>query len=93
MSRQHLYTRFFIRLVVGLGLLISLMVLSSLLIGAQSAGNSINAFTTTSYETTDVWIMDVSRMQFVHLRVNGHKNDIPVWSTQERQITFFPRTP
>ena len=92
MSHQRYYARF-IRLVVGLGLLISLMVLTSLLIGAQSAGNTISAFTTTSFQTTDVWIMDVSRMQFVHLRVSGHKDDIPVWSTQERQITYFPRTP
>lgn len=93
MSRQRLYTTFFIRLVVGLNLLISLMVLSSLLVGAQSAGNTISAFTTTSFQTSDVWIMDVSRMQFVHLRVSGHKDDVPVWSTQERQLMYFPRTP
>ena len=85
--------KFIIRLVVFLSILVSLMVLSSLLIGAQSTGNTISAFTTTSFRTTDVWIMDVSRMQFVHIQVSGHKDDVPVWSPQERQLMYFPRMP
>jgi len=93
MPRKSRYTTFIIRLVAFLSVLVSLMVLFSLLIGAQSAGNTISAFTTTSFRTTDVWIMDVSRMQFVHIQVTGHKDDIPIWSSQDRQLTYFPRTP
>jgi hypothetical protein len=83
-NRKSYYTTFFIRLVTFLSIVVSLMVLSALLIGAQSAGNTISAFTTTAFETTDVWIMDVSRTQFVHIQVTGHHNDVPVWSPQER---------
>ena len=76
-----------------LGIVVSLMVLCCLFIGAQSAGDTISAFTTTSVETTDVWVMDISRMKYVRLQVKGQQDNIPVWSTQERRLVYFPRTP
>jgi hypothetical protein len=91
--KAHTYTRVFIRLTVMLTVLVSLTVLCCLFIGAQSAGETISAFTTTSVETTDVWVMDVSRMKYVRLQVKGQQDNIPVWSTQERRLLYFPRTP
>jgi Tol biopolymer transport system component len=65
--------------------------LFSLLMGAQTSGQSISVFTTNLQETTDVWVMDVSRNQFIHIQVSGHQNNIPVWSREERQIVYYPR--
>ena len=91
--KAHSYTNVFIRLTVLLGVVVSLMVLCCLVIGAQSPGDTISAFTTTSVETTDVWVMDISRMKYVRLQVKGQQDNIPVWSTQERRLVYFPRTP
>ena len=87
------YRRFVLRLTLVLGVVMVAALAGCLLLGAASAGDTISAFTTTAYQTTDVWLMDVSRMQFVHLQVTGQKNDIPVWSTQERRLVYYPRTP
>ncbi|MBA3871982.1 MAG: hypothetical protein H0X30_22785 [Anaerolineae bacterium] len=87
------YRNFILRLTALITLLAVAALLSSLWIGAQTAGDTISAFTTTTVETTDVWVMDVSRMKYVHLQVSGHQDDIPVWSAQERRLTYFPRTP
>ena len=87
------YRSFVLRFTLLLsGVMVAALVLC-LLLGAASAGDTISAFTTTAYETTDVWLMDVSRMQFVHLQVTGQKNNIPVWSTRERRLVYYPRTP
>ena len=80
-----------IKFVVLMGLAVSMMVLGCLLIGATSAGDTISAFTTNTRETTDVWIMDVSRMKYVHLHVTGQGDNLPVWSPQERRLTYFAR--
>ena len=87
------YRYFILRLTALMTLLTVAALLSSLWIGTQTAGDTISAFTTTTVETTDVWVMDVSRMKYVHLKVSGHQDDIPVWSPQERRLTYFPRTP
>ena len=87
------YRRFVLRLTLVLGMVMVAALVCCLLLGAASAGDTISAFTTTAYQTTDVWLMDVSRMQFVHLQVTGQKNNIPVWSTQERRLVYYPRTP
>lgn len=85
------YHHFILRLTLVMGLAMVVAIVLCLALGAQSAGNTISAFTTNSLQTTDVWLMDVSRMQYVHLQVSGHQDDIPVWSTQERRLIFFPR--
>lgn len=87
------YRYFILRLMALVTLLAVAALLSSLWIGAQTAGDTISAFTTTTFETTDVWVMDVSRNKYVHLYVSGHQDDIPVWSAQERRLIYFPRTP
>ena len=87
------YRRFVLRFTLLMGVIMAAALIVSLLLGAASAGDTISAFTTTAYQTTDVWLMDVSRMQFVHLQVTGQKNNIPVWSTQERRLVYYPRTP
>jgi hypothetical protein len=86
------YMRFIVRLTLWLGVFVMLMIVGCLLIGAVSTGSTISAFTTNTSETTDVWIMDVSRMKYVHLQVTGEQNNIPVWSTQERRLIYYPRS-
>lgn len=85
------YRRFVVHLTIWLVLVIVAALLFCLFIGAQSSGQSISAFTTNSQQTTDVWVMDVSRNKFIHIQVSGHQNHIPVWSTEERQIVYYPR--
>jgi len=80
-----------LRLTMLLGLMIVAALLFSLLTGARSSGRSISVFTTNAQQTTDVWVMDVSRNLFIHLYVSGHQNNIPVWSTEERRIVYYPR--
>jgi len=87
------YSFFVLRLTALLGLVIVVVLLSCLWIGDHSSGDTISAFTTNTQQTTDVWVMDVSRNQFIHLQVTGHENNIPVWSPIERRIIYFPRTP
>ncbi len=86
------YTYFVLRLSTILSLVIVALLLSCLLIGAQSSGDTISVFTTNAQQTTDVWVMDVSRNKFIHLQVAGHENNIPVWSPEARQIVYYPRT-
>ena len=87
------YGLFILRLTFLLGLIMVVALLSCLLIGAQAAGDTISVFTTNTQQTTDVWVLDVSRNQFIHLQVTGHQNNIPVWSPQERRLVYYPRTP
>ncbi len=87
------YGFFFLRLAALLGLIILAVLLSCLFIGAQSSGDTISVFTTNTQQTTAVWVMDVSRNKFIYLQVTGHGNNIPVWSSEEHRIVYYPRTP
>jgi hypothetical protein len=87
------YRGFVWRITAMVTMMIVAIMLLCLLLGDQSSGGSISAFTTNSLFTTDVWVMDVSRSKYVRFRVSGHANDIPVWSTEERRIVYYPRIP
>lgn len=83
--------RYFLKVVVIFTLSVCLLTLAALYMGDCSSGDTISAFTTNTHETTDVWVMDVSRMQYVRLHVSGQGDKLPVWSTQERRLLYFPR--
>ncbi|MBI1279912.1 MAG: hypothetical protein GC179_17430 [Anaerolineaceae bacterium] len=93
MNGVSAYRRFILRLSLLLVVMIVTASVACLLIGAQSSGRSISAFTTNTQQTTDVWVFDVSRNKFIHLEVAGHDNHIPVWSQTERWIVYYPRSP
>lgn len=87
------YSLSFLKFALILSVIVGVMVFGCLVIGARSSGETISAFTTNHFETTDVWLMDVSRNKFIHLQVKGHQNYIPVWSPEERQLVYYPRAP
>jgi hypothetical protein len=87
------YRRFVWRVTATVTVMIVAVTLLCLLIGDHSSGRSISAFTTNVQQTTDVWVMDVSRSKYVRLQVSGQSNNVPVWSTEERRIVYYPRTP
>ena len=63
----------------------------ALTVGAALPGDKVIAFTSNPIYTRDVYAFDIARGIAVYLEIDGHRDEIPIWSAAERGIVYRPR--
>jgi len=80
-----------IRLMVCAAVFMIAVVMIALLIGAWSPGKGVYAFTVDPLVTRDVYMMDIDRDLFYVLQIDGHEDQVPVWSRESRWLEYVVR--